>query len=650
MRSIFAKLEFYMAFVSQHTTIRLPQVFDAWVEYRNKYLDIETGTCFIVMSYIDGWLLDGVWPGLRDTSRDDIQQQLYHSICELRQTESDYPGLIDGGASQGAFFTDYDAGPFASKEELEEWFDERLAVNRKIVDSHGRAWLIDWAYGGMYTAYFETPTIVRHDKEPYFAHLLDLLGDKEYSEATGPVSRPLIVSNGELLLRNPAEEELAKAYSQWADILLCSLTHLFGEIGALTMQNEGRIRFDIPVPNGHVVTNAEEAQTVVTTIHAPSILKAQVLAGGRGKGKCSSDGKGGVRMVNTQVTPNKPLKKPPSPIQEPPNLTSNPRPRPSEAFDSASKMLGYYLTTKQTPPEGLLVKKLYIYKAVDVAQELYVALTFDRTRGMPVLLISDRGGVNIEDNVSELQKYWFHMPHGIGPEITAYIQAQLGFSDAEMGTLSHILRQMVELFEEKDATLLELNPLVRTPDGDFVCLDAKFSFDNSARFRQQGLFSLEERSEEEEVEFEAAELGLSYVRLDGDIGNIVNGAGLAMATNDLIGLCGGKCANFLDVGGGATKETLSKAFEILNNDARIRGILVNIYGGIVRCDMIAESIIAAAAEMGGFKVPVVVRLQGTNSDKGLKLIANSNAGNLTVEPDFETAAQTIVQLAELESR
>lgn len=324
------------------------------------------------------------------------------------------------------------------------------------------------------------------------------------------------------------------------------------------------------------------------------------------------------------------------------------------------------------------MKKLYIYKAVDVAQELYVALTFDRDRGMPVLLISDEGGVNIESNVGNLQKFWFHMPHGIGPEIIAYIQAQLGYSDSEMATMSHIIHQMVELFEEKDATLLELNPLVRTPEGDFVCLDAKFTFDNSARFRQQGLFGLEERSPEEDVEFEASQMGLSYVKLDGYIGNIVNGAGLAMATNDLIDLCGGKCANFLDVGGGATKETLSKAFEILNNDPRIKGILVNIYGGkwsnfsgeatmlteefpgIVRCDMIAESIIAAAEERGGFKVPVVVRLQGTNSDKGLKLVSaarnvttcttempkieNSNTGNLTVEPDFEAAAQTIVRL------
>lgn len=242
-------------------------------------------------------------------------------------------------------------------------------------------------------------------------------------------------------------------------------------------------------------------------------------------------------------------------------------------------MLGYHLTTKQTPPGGLLVRKLYIYKAVDVAQEFYLAITFDRDRSMPVLLISDDGGVNIESNMQKLQRYWFHLPIGITAEITAYIQAQLGFSDAEMRVINDILHQMVQLFREKDATLLELNPLVRATDGSFVCLDAKFKFDNAARFRQRELFSLEERSPEEEVEYEASQLGLSYVRLDGNIGNIVNGAGLAMATNDLISLFGGKCANFLDVGGGSTKKTLSKAFEILNNDTRIKGILINIYGG-----------------------------------------------------------------------
>jgi succinyl-CoA synthetase beta subunit len=373
--------------------------------------------------------------------------------------------------------------------------------------------------------------------------------------------------------------------------------------------------YGIPVPDGHVVGSPEEAREVVSKINAPSVVKAQILAGGRGKGKYESDGKGGVRIMSS----------------------------PIEAFENASMMIGYYLTTKQTPPGGLLVKKLYIYKAVDVAQEYYVAITFDRDRGMPVLLISNVGGVDIESNADKLEHYWFDMTHGITTEITAYVQAQLGFSDSELVVISHILHQMVKLFREKDATLLELNPLVRTPEGHFVCLDAKFTFDNSARFRQPEVFSMEERLPDEEDEYDAAEAGLSYVRLDGNIGNIVNGAGLAMATNDLVSLFGGKCANFLDVGGGATKETVSKAFDILRRDSRIKGILVNIYGGIVRCDMIAESIITAAASTG-FKVPVVVRLQGTNSDKGLKIIEKSGLRNLIVEPDFELAAEKIVEV------
>ncbi|KAF7718676.1 Uncharacterized protein PECH_001454 [Penicillium ucsense] len=372
--------------------------------------------------------------------------------------------------------------------------------------------------------------------------------------------------------------------------------------------------FDIPVPRGFVVETPEEAREVVAKINAPSVVKAQVLAGGRGKGKYESDGQGGVRIMSSGI----------------------------EAFENASRMIGYYLETKQTPPGGLLVKKLYIYKAVDIAQEYYVALTFDRDRSMPVLLISNVGGVDIESNADRLEHYWFDMTHGITDEIVAYIQAQLGFSDQEMGVISHILRQMVKLFREKDATLLELNPLVRTCEGQFVCLDAKFTFDNSARFRQAEIFGLEERLPDEEDEYEASQAGLSYVRLNGDIGNLVNGAGLAMATNDLVSLYGGKCANFLDVGGGATRQTLLKAFEILNRDTRIRGILINIYGGIVRCDMIAESIVAAAKQLKGFKVPVVIRLQGTNSDKGLELIAKSALDNVIVEPDFELAAEKIV--------
>ncbi|KAJ5511009.1 ATP-grasp fold subdomain 2 [Penicillium expansum] len=392
--------------------------------------------------------------------------------------------------------------------------------------------------------------------------------------------------------------------------------------------------FKLPVPPGFLVTTPEQARHVVSVISkstpsspdsratetnipsdGPSMIKAQVLAGGRGKGKFNSDGKSGVRQVYS----------------------------PDEAFKSATNMLGYYLTTAQTPEDGLRVDKLYIYKAMSIAQEFYLAMTFDRQHASPVLLISSSGGTDIESNVDKLHKLWFGLSTGITDEIDAYIQAELGFSDLEMKDIHRILVQMVKLFKEKDATLLELNPLVRTEEGEFICLDAKFGFDNAARYRQEGIFALEERSPEQEEEHQLAELGLSYVRLDGNIGNIVNGAGLAMATNDLISLYGGKCANFLDVGGAATKETLSKAFGVLMRDRRIKGILINIYGGIVRCDMIAEAIVAAASEMGGFKCPVVVRLQGTNSEKGLKLIEQSGLDNLVVEADFEKAARMIVK-------
>ncbi|KAL2697516.1 hypothetical protein AAEP93_011420 [Penicillium crustosum] len=373
--------------------------------------------------------------------------------------------------------------------------------------------------------------------------------------------------------------------------------------------------FKLPVPPGFLVATPEQAKEVVSVINAPSMIKAQVLAGGRGKGKFNSDGKSGVRLASS----------------------------PSEAFKDATNMLGYYLTTAQTPKDGLRVDNLYIYKAVSIAQEFYFAMTFDRQHNSPVLLISSSGGTNIESNVDKMHKLWFKLSTGITDEIDAYIQAELGFSDTEMKDIHRIVVQMVKLFKEKDATLLELNPLVRTEEGEFICVDAKFEFDNSARYRQKGIFSLEERSPEKEEEDQLAELGLSYVRLDGNIGNIVNGAGLAMATNDLISLYGGKCANFLDVGGAATKEALGKAFEILQRDERVKGILINIYGGIVRCDMIAEAIIAAAAEMGGFKCPVVVRLQGTNSEKGLKLIEQSGLKNLIVEGEFEKAARMIVK-------
>ncbi|PWY89166.1 succinyl-CoA synthetase beta chain [Aspergillus heteromorphus CBS 117.55] len=373
-------------------------------------------------------------------------------------------------------------------------------------------------------------------------------------------------------------------------------------------------QFNLPVPKGFVVASAEDARSVVAQINAPSVLKSQILAGGRGKGKMDSDGRGGVRIVNSA----------------------------DDAFHNASNMLNHYLTTTQTPPEGLLVQKLYIYRAVDVTHEFYVALTLDRSRGSPMLLISDQGGVNIESSIDSLNRYWFSPSTGIGDGALSDIQARLHFTDTDMVSVTHILRQAFRLFCAKDATLLELNPLVRTPERAFVCIDAKFEFDDSARFRQPEIFALEPPPSDRADEREAARHGLSYVRLEGNIGNLVNGAGLAMATNDLISHFGGSSANFLDIGGKATTETLIAAFKIVTSDPRVQGILVNIFGGIVRCNMIAESILAAADALGGLRVPVVVRLQGTNSEEALKMIRDSGL-NLHTETDFEAAAREIVR-------
>ncbi|EAW09110.1 succinate--CoA ligase subunit beta [Aspergillus clavatus NRRL 1] len=376
------------------------------------------------------------------------------------------------------------------------------------------------------------------------------------------------------------------------------------------------ISYSIPVPKGFVVTTPEDARSVVSLINAPSVLKSQILAGGRGKGRFGSDGKSGIRIVNT----------------------------PNKAYENAAKMLGYYLTTKQTPPGGLLVKKLYIYKAVDIEHEFYLALTFDRERYCPVILISDQGGVDVESSQDQLHKFWFSLSKGVTTDILTKIQREIHFTEAEMKTIQHIVQQMVKLFQEKDAILLELNPLVRTPKGTFVSLDAKFDFDDAARFRQPDIFSKEEYMPDQRDEYEAKEHGLVYIRLDGNIGNIVNGAGLAMATNDLINLHGGKSANFLDIGGKATTDTLLEAFEILTRDPRVQAIFINIFGGIVRCDMIAESILEAASVLGGFKVPVVVRLQGTNSEQALRMLAESGV-DIHTDTDFEGAARDIIRLA-----
>jgi succinyl-CoA synthetase beta subunit len=328
-------------------------------------------------------------------------------------------------------------------------------------------------------------------------------------------------------------------------------------------------------------------------------------------------------------------------------------------------MLGHSLITKQTSDKGLEVNKVYVAEIVDYEDEWYLAMTIDRENYSLAIILSKSGGVDIESvaktNPENLLTFNFALTQGITRELVSKIGTALGTGDQETNRLEQMLKRMHALFREKDATLLEINPLVRTKDGHFICLDAKCSFDNDAEFRQKELFAQRDIQQEQGEELEAANYGLVYIPLEGrcaqtfsarlplnlnvgNIGNVVNGAGLAMATNDAIAHYGGASANFLDAGGRATKETMQKAFEIILRDPRVTCVLVNIYGGIIRCDMIAESIIGAAAELGPLRVPVVVRLQGTNSAQGLKMVEDANLG-LYTESEFGLAALKAVELA-----
>lgn len=330
------------------------------------------------------------------------------------------------------------------------------------------------------------------------------------------------------------------------------------------------------------------------------MVKSQILKGGRGKGRFDSGLQGGIQVVKS----------------------------PDAGKEIASKMLGHKLITKQTGEAGLTVNRLYVVEPIKYDDEWYLAMTIDREKYAPALIVSKSGGVDIEQvakqSPEKLLNFNFSLSKGITPELVAEVANALGTSPTETKNLEQMLRNMHKLFASKDAILLEINPLVRSKaNGTFTALDAKFSFDNAAEKRQQDLFAMRDATTEVAEEVEAEKYGLVYVRMDGNIGNVVNGAGLAMATNDAIAYHGGSSANFLDAGGQATKQTMIKAFEIILEDPRVKTILVNIYGGIIRCDMIAESIIGAAAELGPLRVPLVVRLQGTNSEEGLKLVCTT---------------------------
>ncbi|KFL27744.1 succinyl-CoA synthetase subunit beta [Devosia sp. 17-2-E-8] len=379
--------------------------------------------------------------------------------------------------------------------------------------------------------------------------------------------------------------------------------------------------YGVPVAGGVAIFSADEAEAAARSLPGPLyVVKSQIHAGGRGKGKfkeLSADAKGGVRLAKSV----------------------------EDVVANAREMLGNTLVTKQTGAQGKQVNRLYIEDGADIDRELYLSILVDRTVGRVAFVVSTEGGMDIEA-VAE------HTPEKI---VTLAIDPDTGVTAADVDKLAAALKldaaakvdgstlfpALYKAFCDKDMSLLEVNPLIVMKDGHLRVLDAKVSFDNNALFRHPDVVALRDTSEEDAKEIEASKYDLAYVALDGNIGCMVNGAGLAMATMDIIKLYGEEPANFLDVGGGASKEKVTAAFKIITADPNVKGILVNIFGGIMRCDVIAEGVVAAVREVG-LKVPLVVRLEGTNVKEGKAILKDSGL-NVIPADDLDDAAQKIVK-------
>ncbi|WP_375656334.1 ADP-forming succinate--CoA ligase subunit beta [Bartonella sp. CM120XJJH] len=378
--------------------------------------------------------------------------------------------------------------------------------------------------------------------------------------------------------------------------------------------------YGAPIANGVAVYSVEQAEKWAEKLPGPLyVVKSQIHAGGRGKGKFKElgpDAKGGVRLAQSV----------------------------EEVVANVQEMLGKTLVTKQTGPEGKQVNRLYIEDGADIERELYLSLLVDRSVGRIAFVVSTEGGMDIETVAEETPEKIFTLPIDAVEGVTSADCARL----CDALKLQSIAREdgeklfpiLYKAFCEKDMSLLEINPLIVMKDGRLRVLDAKVSFDNNALFRHPDILELRDLSEEDPKEIEASKHDLAYVALEGTIGCMVNGAGLAMATMDIIKLYGAEPANFLDVGGGASKEKVTAAFKIITADPNVKGILVNIFGGIMRCDVIAEGVVAAVREVG-LKVPLVVRLEGTNVEQG-KAIINESGLNVIPADDLDDAAQKIV--------
>jgi len=378
--------------------------------------------------------------------------------------------------------------------------------------------------------------------------------------------------------------------------------------------------YGIPTPKSVAAKSPEEAFEVAKNFGTDKlVIKAQVLAGGRGKGKFDTGLQGGVHMVST----------------------------PDQAKDYASKMIGSKLITKQTGAAGRVCNAVMLAERRDPTHEYYVAVLNDRASNGPVLVASSQGGMNIEEVAAKDPEAIITTPinfeKGLDQATAVGVAEKLGFKGAAREEAAKIFINLYKIFKDKDATQIEINPMAETKDGAVLCMDAKFGFDDNADFRQKDVFALRDISQEEPSEVEAQKANLNFIKLDGNVGCLVNGAGLAMATMDVLALHGGQPANFLDVGGGATPETVKKAFELLLADKNVKSIFINIFGGIMRCDYIAEGVIKATKELE-MTIPLVVRLKGTKEAEAKQMIKDSGMKIIAFD-GLDEAAERAVQLA-----
>ena len=379
-------------------------------------------------------------------------------------------------------------------------------------------------------------------------------------------------------------------------------------------------KFGVTVPRGGVAYTPPEAETIARELGGPVwVVKSQIHAGGRGAGKFADnpDGKGGVRVIKSI----------------------------DEVKDSVGDMLGHVLVTKQTGAAGKEVKRVYIEEGCDIARELYMSMLIDRGPSRITLMASTEGGMEIEEvaeaTPEKILKVSIDPATGMLPFHARQIALGLGLEGKQVGSAVKFMLAMYKAFTELDCSIVEINPLVITGAGDVVALDAKVNFDDNALYRHPDIEAMRDEDEEDERVLEAGKYDLNYISLDGSIGCMVNGAGLAMSTMDIIKLCGSEPANFLDVGGGATAEKVTAAFKIILSDPKVEGILVNIFGGIMRCDVIAEGVVTAAKEVS-ISVPLVVRLEGTKVEEGKQILADSGLPIISAD-DLGDAARKVVK-------